>query len=315
MSEAGRKVLRFHWRRMLFHEPGTRLGQDIEALHDMRVATRRMRAAFRIFGDYYEPQVTAPLLKGLRRTGRVLGAVRDLDVFRARVQAYLDTLPEAQRGSLDRFLAVLEEQRDAARRAMLAYLDGGKYARFRERFTEFVETEGLGSRPITLDDGEPRPCRVRHVAPVTVYERLAAVRAYDEWVSIPNPPLTRLHALRIACKQLRYTLEFLNELLGPETPALIEEVVALQDHLGELQDAVVASRILRDFLMWGTWGGEVAAIPSPDRPAPVIAPGVAAYLAVRQSDLQRLLAAFPQAWQRFNSATLSRLAAQAIAVL
>ncbi|MEJ2757266.1 MAG: CYTH domain-containing protein, partial [Anaerolineales bacterium] len=72
MSEAGRKVLRFHYRRMLYHEPGTRLGEDAEALHDMRVATRRMRAAFRLFGDYFDPQVMAPLVKGLKRTGRSL---------------------------------------------------------------------------------------------------------------------------------------------------------------------------------------------------------------------------------------------------
>lgn len=54
MSEAGRKVLRFHFGRMLEHEPGTRLGDDIEELHDMRVATRRMRSAFRVFTSYFD---------------------------------------------------------------------------------------------------------------------------------------------------------------------------------------------------------------------------------------------------------------------
>ena len=49
MAEGARKTLYFHFRRMLYHEPGTRLGQDIEELHDMRVATRRMRAAIRVF--------------------------------------------------------------------------------------------------------------------------------------------------------------------------------------------------------------------------------------------------------------------------
>ncbi len=96
-----------------------------------------------------------------------------------------------------------------------------------------------------LDGGEPRPYRVRHVAPLVIYERLAAVRAYDEWVSIPNPPLERLHALRIACKRLRYTLEFFREVLGPDTRSLIKEIVTMQDHLGDLQDAVVASDILK----------------------------------------------------------------------
>ena len=246
MSEAGRKTFRFHFRRMIYNEPGTRLGQDIEALHDMRVATRRMRAAFRVFGPYFRPKAARTYQKGLKRTGRALGPVRDLDVFYAKIQDYLATLPPSQQHDLDRFLEVLERHRDSAREGMNAYLDSKSYARFRDRFGQFVETEGMESRPIVFDDGEPPPYRVRHVAPVVIYQRLAAVRAYDEWVRIPDPPPERLHSLRIACKRLRYTLEFFREVLGPDTGVLIKSIVAIQDHLGSLQDAVVARGLLAD---------------------------------------------------------------------
>jgi CHAD domain-containing protein len=313
MSEAGRKTFRFHFRRMLHNEPGTRLGQDPEALHDMRVATRRMRAAFRIFGSYYGKSV-ASYEKGLKQTGGMLGTVRDLDVFRQKILDYAKTLPDVQRGSLDPLLAVLETRREAARREMLDYLDGKKYARFKERFGEFVETEGLGSLPL-VQEGEPHPYRVRHVAPMAIYERLAAVRAYDEWVTVPNPPVTWLHALRIACKRLRYALEFFREVLGPESKGLVNQVVEMQDHLGELQDAVVASGILRDFLVWGTWGHETAGQRLSDLATPVIAPGVATYLAVKHAELQHLLDTFPPLWQRFYGGELSRTAAAAISVL
>ena len=94
MSEAGRKVLRFHFERMLAHEPGTRLGEDIEELHDMRVATRRMRSAFGVFSPYFDPDALQPFFKGLRRTGRALGGVRDLDVFMEKAQRYRNMLPE-----------------------------------------------------------------------------------------------------------------------------------------------------------------------------------------------------------------------------
>jgi CHAD domain-containing protein len=313
MSEAGRKTFRFHFQRMLYHEPGTRLGEDIEALHDMRVATRRMRAAFRVFGDHFRPKHIAPYLKGLRRTGRALGRVRDLDVFRERIHAYLETLPESERGGLDSLQAALEEQRESARREMLAYLDGNKYHLFVERFGEFVETEGLGSLLVSPNGDKPRPYRVRHVAPMAIYERLAAVRAYDEWVSIPNPPLTRLHALRIACKRLRYTLEFFSEVLGPDTKALIKTVVGVQDHLGALQDAVVASNILRDFLIWGTWdhGGTDETPPQ----TAVSAPGVETYLVARRSELQHLVETFPPLWSELNGPGFSRLVAEAVVVL
>ncbi len=313
MSEAGRKTFRFHFRRMLYNEPGTRQGEDIEFLHDMRVATRRMRAAFRVFGDYFEPKAVAPYLKGLQRTGRALGRVRDLDVFRAKIQAYLDTLPESRHHDLDPLLAVLEKQRGEARERMNLYLDSAKHARFVERFGEFVETEGRGSLTMTLDGDEPRPHRVRHVAPMAIYERLAAVRAYDEWVSIPEPPLERLHALRIACKRLRYTMEFFHEVLGPDTKAPINQVVTLQDHLGDLQDAVVASDILRDFLKWGTWGPRTAS--EPPLETPVLAAGVEAYLAAKQAELRHLLDTLPEAWQRLNGPEFSRMVAEAIVVL
>ncbi len=314
MSEAGRKTFRFHFRRMLYHEPGTRLGEDVEALHDMRVATRRMRAAFRVFGDYYEPKTVAPYLKGLKRTGRALGPVRDLDVFRAKIQAYLSSQPASLQDSLDDLLAVLEVQREAARQRMIDYLDSDKYYRFAERFAQFVETKGMGSRPVDPPNGgEPRPHRVQHVAPMAIYERLAVVRAYDEWVNIPDPPLARLHALRIACKRLRYTLEFFTEVLGPDTKSLIKEVVAMQDHLGALQDAVVASAILRDYLTWGTWGHEATDEPPPE--TPVSAPGVEGYLAAKQAELQELVDAFPEAWQRITGTEFSAMVAQSVTVL
>jgi CHAD domain-containing protein len=315
MSEAGRKTFRFHFRRMLYHEPGTRLGEDIEALHDMRVATRRMRAAFRVFGRYYDAKLLARYRKGLKRTGRALGAVRDLDVFRAEILAYLDTLPESERTGLDDLQAALEERRKAARERMIAYLDGEKYHRFVERFDEFVETPEMGSLPTAPDGGEPRPYRVCHVAQVAIYERLAAMRAYDEWVCIPDPPLTRLHALRIACKRLRYALEFFEEVLGPDTKVLRKKVVAMQDHLGDLQDAVVASGILRDFLVWGTWGPDVKDRRPPDQDVPVVAPGVAAYLAAKQSELQHLLETFPAAWEQLKGTAFSRMVAGAVMVL
>jgi CHAD domain-containing protein len=314
MSEAGRKTFRFHYRRMVFNEPGTRLGEDIEALHDMRVATRRMRSAFRVFGRFFQPRAVAPFRKGLKRTGRALGRVRDLDVFRAKIHAYLATLPEAQQDSLDKLLATLEAQRQVDRERMLAYLDSPKYEQFKTRFGEFVETEGIGSLPTDLDDSEPRPYRVRHVAPMVIYERLAAMRAYDEWVTISNPPLERLHALRIACKRLRYTLEFFREVLGPDTKSLVQEIVTVQDHLGELQDAVVASEILKDYLQRGTWGhspGQPHTVPT----APKQDPGVEAYLTAKQAELQQLLDAFPSVWEQLKGTGFSRNLAEVVSVL
>jgi adenylate kinase len=317
MAEAARKTFWVHFRRMRYHEPGTRLGEDIEELHDMRVATRRMRAAFQVFGDYLDLEQMAPFLKGLRRTGRALGAVRDLDVFWEKTQHYLDTSPPDRLPDLSPLRAVWEAERERARERMLAYLNSKRYARFTEAFGEFLQTPGAGALPVLAQDGgEPVPHRLRHVVPVAMYQRLAAVWAYDEWVTGPNVPLERLHQLRIAAKGLRYTLEYFQEVLGPEAKTVIDEVKALQDHLGDLQDAVVASNLLRDFLTWGTWGHKQAQDNKASVPTePVVAPGVAIYLASRQTELQQLLDTFPQVWARFHRPEFSQLVTSALAPL
>jgi CHAD domain-containing protein len=300
MAEAARKTFYFHFQCMLYHEPGTRLGEDIEELHDMRVATRRMRAAFRVFGDHLDMRQLKPTLKDLQRTGRRLGAVRDLDVFWEKTQRYLDTLPPEQQGNLDPLREVWEAEREKARAEMLAYLDGDRYARFKERFAELLQTPGAGTLPALTKKGEAVPHRLKHVVPVAVYQRLVAVQAYDEWVTKPDVPLTRLHRLRIAAKRLRYTLEFFEEVLGPQTEDLIKEMKKLQDHLGDLQDAVVASELLRDFLTWGTWGhAQAKKVSLPTEP--IVAPGVATYMAAKQIELQHLLETFPQVWAYFQS--------------
>jgi CHAD domain-containing protein len=200
---------------------------------------------------------------------------------------------------------------------MLAYLSSARFTRFTEDFGAFLRHPGAGALPILSEKGdEPRPYRLRHVLPTTVFERLAAVRAYDEWVTGSDVPLARLHQLRIASKRLRYTMEFFQEVLGPEAKPAIREIKRLQDHLGDLQDAVVASNLLRDFLIWGTWGQAQDGAKQTRLPAePIVAPGVAAYLAARQSELQRLLDTFPQAWQRIQDAQFSQLVAAALAVL
>ncbi len=312
MAEAARKTFHFHFQHMLYHEPGTRLGEDIEELHDMRVATRRMRAAFRVFGHHLDMKQLRPTLKDLRRTGRALGNVRDLDVFWEKTERYLDTLPPEQESDLSPLRAAWETEREKAREKMLAYLDSDRYAQFKKRFAELLENPGNAALPVLSEKGEPLPHRLRHVAPVAVYQRLAAFLAYDEWVTKSDVPLERLHLLRIAAKRLRYTLEFFEEVLAPETKGVIKEIKGLQDHLGDLQDAVVASNLLRDFLTWGTWGHTQAGSNATTSPTEtIVAPGVAAYLAARQSEIQHLLDTFPRAWAYFHSADFSRTVALA----
>ena len=304
LSEAGRKVMGFHFAQMVLHEAGTRLGEDIEELHDMRVATRRMRAAFEVFQDAFDPKAVKRHLKGLRGTGRALGRVRDLDVFMEKAQQYLDTLPQEQRSGLEPLLALWENERQIDREKMLEHLDSEKYATFKRQFLDFVSTPGAGAEPVA----ETSPNLVQHVAPVLIYTRLASVRAYGPLLG--SATIEQLHSLRIEFKKLRYTLEFFREVLGGETKALIEEVKILQDHLGDLNDADVACSILREFL--DEWESRQLYKPISERenPEPVVA-----YLANKHAERYLLTTTFHKVWGEFDRPEMRAKLASSVAVL
>ncbi len=305
-AEAGRKVLAFHLARMLKHEPGARQGEDIEEVHDMRVAARRLRSAFRVFDESFQKGALAPYLKHLRRVGETLGAVRDLDVLMDNARNYQAGLPADQSDAVEPLVQAWAAQREVARRNLIRYLNSEGYSRFTAAFAEFVTSPGTGAR--RPDPERPEPYLARHVAPRLIYTAFERVRSYE--TLLDQPSLELLHALRIEGKRLRYTLEFLREVLGPESALVIAETTALQDHLGALHDADVAEMLLRNFL-----NGTLAPGPKHAARPRVLAPGVALYLATRQGELQRLLTTFPDAWARFNRPEVRQSLALAVSVL
>ena len=256
-AEAGRKVLRFHFARMLAREAGTRDGSDPEELHAMRVATRRMRAAWRVFGDGFRPGRTKRYRGRLREIAGRLGAVRDLDVLLEAADAYRLMVAPAERRALQPLLTAWRTYREDARVLLLHELDSDSYTRFVEDFRVFVQTEGADVVPVVA----MQPHRIRDTAPARLWDAYGRVRAYEpvlRWADVET-----LHDLRIAGKWLRYTLEFVREPLGDGVAPLIARVTALQDHLGLLNDGTVAASMARSFLLEraGTLGpAESAAI-------------------------------------------------------
>jgi CHAD domain-containing protein len=309
MTAAAVSTLRFHLAKMLEHEEGTRLGEDPEELHDMRVSTRRMRMALRVFADYLDGDTLRPVLKGLRRTGDTLGAVRDLDVFQEKTRLYLESLPEARPGELGALLAAWAVERDLQREHLVDYLDGERYRRFVETTTELLE--GPPERLVPHVSAGPRPQRVSQVLPGILFQDMAVVWAFEDQIDGPTTPLPIYHALRKACKGLRYTLEFFEGVLGPGARPLIKTVKGMQDHLGDLQDAVVTCGVLRDFITWGEWRHHGHTLPEPTEL--VVAPGAARYMAARQEEMERLVLGFPEVWPTVAGVGFSRELATVIA--
>ncbi len=279
VTEAGRKTLAFHLARMQAREAGTRAG-DVEELHQMRVATRRMRAAWRVFADGFDPRRTRRHRSRLRRVARMLGAVRDVDVLLEGFAAYRAPLPATERASLEPLAASWARDREGARKALLRELDGDPYRRWLEAYVAFAATPGAGARPLGATD----PQRVRDTAPPRIWDTFARVRAYEpvlRWADIAT-----LHELRIAGKWLRYTLEFHEDVLGTDTKPVIARVTALQDHLGLLNDADVAAGLIRAFLV-----ERGAGLSEAERAA------TGRYLASREREIARLRRGVSSVWR------------------
>jgi len=296
MAQLACRIFSYQFSCMLSHEEGTIKGKEIEELHDMRVAVRRMRAAAKVFESYLDFEQLEPHLKGLRRTLGSLGEVRDLDVFCEKAEKYLKTLPPEHENDLDSLFVVLTEEREKARKNMLEYLDSEKYRAFKRDFSDALASPETLILSVTNKKHDALPHRVREVLPSILYVRLADIRAYSEWVEGPYLPVERLHRLRIAAKGMRYTLEFFESVLGEDAKTLIKELKALQDQLGDLHDTVVALNLLGSYLRTGEWGSDESEKISGKKKYSEGAEGIEAYLAYREEELQTLLNAFPDTW-------------------
>lgn len=307
ITEAGYKALRFHFQRMLHNETGTILGQDIEALHDMRVATRQMRAVLYTFKPYLDKKPLKPYRQWLKRTTRVLGAVRDMDVFCDKTHSYLqdDKTPTATRADLEPVFRAWNTAYDKARAALLAYLSQRDYIQFKERFAIYLR-EVKPTLPPSAS--AIQPYQVKDIAPILIYQRLAAVRAYAGWLTKPNVPLARYHQLRIVTKYLRYTLEFFQHALPAEAATAISDIKKLQTHLGDLQDAAVTCERLHNIQHGGQWEPSHAQSTSPTQ----LMSGLEHYYAYKQEEIQHLRATFPDLWSYYPSPKFSKLMAAVV---
>ena len=139
MAEAGKKVWLYYFAEMLSHEEGTLLGENVEELHDMRVATRRMRTAFDIFGPAFDPKTMKRHLKGLRKIGRVLGQVRDMDVILENAITYQRKMKENTRAGLEPLLYDWKETIDRQRTKLIKHLQSEAYHNFKQNFNIFLQ--------------------------------------------------------------------------------------------------------------------------------------------------------------------------------
>jgi triphosphatase len=236
IREVALAVLCRHFSVLLASEPGTLLGDDIEELHDMRVASRRLRAALVLFADVLPPSAVE-LRQELGWLGKTLGLVRDLDVQLAQLDQWRTEVSEQDWEALAALRGLLEEKRSAARAVMVEALDSRRYRTFVAGFGRLLRMRTVGRLGSAA-------APARSVAPNLIKSQFRAFRETGDRVGSSSQPAD-YHRLRIRCKRLRYALEFTSDLYPGRTRPLIKRTVALQEILGLHQDADVAISRLR----------------------------------------------------------------------
>jgi CHAD domain-containing protein len=293
---AGRKAMWLHVSRMLEREDALRDPAQTDSLKRYRVATRRLRAALRVFREAYPKRQTKPIRAGLADLAGALGRVRDLDVRLEELEHWANEREADAQGAVRPLREALADERRAAAAALIRNLETRRHRRLLSALVNFVSD---ADEPSGRHDGSPdRMIRDRAASSIwTAYEQ---VRTYASVVR--GADLPTLHSLRIEAKRLRYTFEFLGNVLGPDHEWLVERLVALQDHLGALNDADLAVAVVRGFL-----AERDAWLVAEERAA------IVSYLADRERERNHLRS-IGRAWRPVVSATFAQRLGRAVVV-
>lgn len=230
MADVVRRCVTSSVARLDSHEPALWTDRDPEALHQARVATRRLRSDLRTLHDFVDPRWSLHLRAELRWLGAELGAVRDVEVLRARLALHAAMLADdharAARGAIRR----LDSDTTTARAELLVGLHSPRYAQLHREVHDAV------TNPRLTPDAEARADRALPATVRPTWRRLK--RSVSGLGTVPSD--AALHEVRKLAKRCRYAIEIASPVIGAPARRMASAVTRVQDVLGEHQDSVVA---------------------------------------------------------------------------
>ncbi|MEU9453810.1 CHAD domain-containing protein, partial [Streptomyces sp. NPDC048277] len=222
-------------------DPAVRLDTE-EGVHDMRVATRRLRSTFRTFGKVLDREVTDPIADELKWLAGELGVGRDQEVLAERLLAALAGLPDTLvAGPVhDRMRSWADEGERGSRGRLLGVLDSKRYLALLDTLDAFV------AGPPLLKAAADAPEKVLTKA---VHKDFAKVTDLIETAMAQPPGHDRdlgLHEARKKAKRTRYAAEAAQPALGRPAKTMVRSMKSIQTQVGEHQDSVMAREALRE---------------------------------------------------------------------
>lgn len=236
-------VMQSQYRQLVKREPKVLADKEPEHLHQMRVATRRLRTALQVF----QAAIAVPKAAQANRVGalaRTLGGLRDLDVQMADLQQiYRPQLTPKEQKYLDHVIQSLAQQRHRAYAEVAATFQRSRYQKLKVAYETWLNNPqftAIAALPIRL------------LLPELLSPLLAELLLHPGWL-IPAQDDTptanhTLHDLRKACKQARYQTEFFVPFYGAAFQTWVADVKVLQEKLGNLQDNAILRELLKTHL-------------------------------------------------------------------
>jgi triphosphatase len=238
MVDVARANLRRYLSAWHLHEPGARLGDNPEELHDLRVAGRRLDAILRQFRSSL-PAAFPRIRPTLKKVLRALGEVRDLDVALSELETFRGGLSESDQENAEPLKHYLVSERGRARDRMLSVLDSVAVQKNLQQLTLLLAAPSAASQ-----QSSPTLTPTLNVAPDMIRRRYRKVRKGADLLGA-NSSMEAYHEVRGRVKKLRYALEAVAVIYGKPADEMLRSLRRWQERLGVQQDAAVASRRLQ----------------------------------------------------------------------
>jgi CHAD domain-containing protein len=209
-----------------------------KGVHDMRVASRRLRTALRDFAPYLEKKRFANGLENIKSLAQALGRVRDHDVAVIALEKAATKAPAAISDEILRFVERRHRARQQAFAELAPFLESDRLSRLKTRFQKALEAtieRARGKAASSPRPAAPANISYREVARSTILGHLKDLEERSEGLYHPNK-VKPLHKVRITAKRLRYALELFDQCWEQRTAFFAKKLAALQSSLGELHD-------------------------------------------------------------------------------
>ncbi len=249
-AELVRAALASGLSRLIAHDPGVRLDEDPEDVHQARVATRRLRSDLRTFKTLVDPEWAEGLRRELGWVASPLGEVRDADVLLDRLQTETGRMPPEDRPAVGALIDRLVASRQESLAALFEVLDSKRYVALLDALVDGI------AKPALTPVAEQPAVEVASTLVAKAWHKLR--RSISDLGS--ERADTELHRVRIKAKRCRYAAEAVTGIEGRPAKRFASAVAGLQDALGQLQDSVVASAWLRAAITTDTSVDQAVAI-------------------------------------------------------